>query len=68
MKKYPWLPLALAGLSMLGTLYASYTHTDKDNAQRLTALESHRSDDSSRLDRIEDKLDKLVYYLTGSKP
>ena len=63
--KIPWLPFVLAGLSLLGTLYMNFTHNDRENAQKISALESHRVDDNARLDRIETKLDSLVTWALG---
>ena len=60
-----WLALALAGLSILGTLYIEYTHTDRDNAVRISALEAHQGDTGQRLDRMENKLDRLVEWALG---
>ena len=54
------LALILAGLSALGTVYIELTHTDQDNANRIATLEAHQSDTTQRLDRIENKLDRLL--------
>lgn len=59
------LALILAALSMFGTLWIEYTHNDKDNAQRITALEAHRADDQKQLDHIQEQVDKLVDRLVG---
>lgn len=55
----PWLPLALAIISLIGSLYVNVTRNDRDNAQRVTALEAKQTDTTARLDRIENKVDKL---------
>jgi hypothetical protein len=62
-----WVTLIVAGLSLIGTIYVEATHNDRENATRISALESHRADDNSRLDRIENKLDKLVDWAMGRK-
>ena len=64
----PWwvkavMPIVLSSLIAFGVSY--YTL-----GNRVTALEAHRTDDSSRLDRIETKLDTLianVKWALGSK-
>lgn len=60
-----WGALILAGLSALGTLYLEYSHNDRELTQRVSALEQHKTDESSRLDRIENKVDKLVEWALG---
>lgn len=59
-----WLTLLIAGAALLSSLFVEATHNDRSNAERITALESHRTDDSSRLDRIEAKLDRVLERLT----
>ena len=58
-----WLPLLLAGLSLLGTLYIEFTHNDRDNSGRISALEAHQEDASKRFDRIEHKIDQIAEHL-----
>lgn len=55
-----WLAIALALVSLGGTLYIEATHNDRENAGRISALEQSRTDTTSRLDRIENKVDRLV--------
>jgi hypothetical protein len=57
--------IVLLGWGMSGIV--SYFHADSTTASRLTALEIHQQDDSSRLQRVEtslqtldDKVDKLL--------
>lgn len=64
--KRAWIiPFVIAGLSMLGTVYTSITHNDKDLSSRVTALEAHREDDSQKLDHIQQQLDRLVTSVLG---
>lgn len=55
-----WLPIMLAGLSLAASIYMQATHTDKENASRISALEAHQGDSAQRLDRIENKIDRLI--------
>ena len=54
------LPLAIAfsGWGISGLV--GYFHQDTATAQRLTAVEVHQSDTSDRLNRIENKVDRLL--------
>lgn len=59
-----WLiPLLLALISMIGSGVLAYQKTDA----RITALESHRSDDKDKLDHIQTQVDKLVEWALGHK-
>lgn len=60
-----WIPLVVAGASLLMTGYAEYTHNDRDISNRVTALESHRQDDAQKLDHIQAQVDKLVDWALG---
>lgn len=56
----PWwvktiLPVMLSALIAFGVSYYSV-------GNRVTALETHRADDASRLDRIERTLDSLAQW------
>ena len=57
-----WLPLLLAGLSLVGTTYVTMTNTDVDNGRRISVLEAHEEDTGNRLERIENKLDRLIEW------
>lgn len=61
-----WLALILSAASLGWAGYTNYTHNDKELAQRITAVEAHRADDTQRLDRVETKLDKLLDWALGS--
>lgn len=67
----PWwvkalIPLLIsAAISLTVAVYMQYNHNDRDIIQRVSALESHHADDTSRLDRIENKLDQLVTWALG---
>lgn len=63
-----WIAIGLALLSLASTIYMQATHNDRENAQKISALESHRADDNSRLDRIESKLDHVIDWMVGHKP
>ena len=69
--KSSWLPFVLAGLSFLATLYMASTHTDRENAGRISALEAHQMEASGRFDRIEHKIDQIAEHLNwalGKEP
>lgn len=54
--------IILALLSFVVTAYASYAHNDKELTSRIAVLETHRTDDKERLDRIETKIDSLLRW------
>lgn len=54
-----WLPLILAGLSLVVSAFTGYTRNDKDLVQRVSVLEAHQEDSVSRLGRIETKVDNV---------
>jgi hypothetical protein len=58
----PWwlAPILAAGLSLMSTLYLNEHKMTLDENQRISTLEAHQADMTSRLDRIENKLDKIV--------
>lgn len=59
-----WVPIALAaGLSFLATLYSTYGEHDRDLVKRVSAVEAHQEEAQDRLDRIEAKLDRLLWFL-----
>lgn len=60
--------IILALVSLIGTGYVEYTHTDRETVQRVSALETHKTDTDRRLDRIEEKIDKLIEWAIGEKP
>ena len=61
-----WVPYLLAaGLSLMSTLYVGKLKTTADVAQRLTVVETHQTDTTSRLDRIEAKIDKITDALVA---
>lgn len=57
------LTVGMAGASLLATVYFQFSRNDRETVQRVSTLESHRQDDSERLERIENKLDLLIYRL-----
>ena len=64
-----WLPIVMAaGLSLMSTLYINKVRNtaieDQTTSQRLTAVETHQTDTTARLDRIESKLDSLLDRLS----
>ena len=61
--KVTWTALALSLLSMLGWAYTEYSRNDRVDIQRISVLESHRTDTDIRLERIEDKLDRLIEWV-----
>ena len=62
-----WVTIGIAALALVFSLLVEYTHNDKDNANRISALESHRADDKGQLDHIQQQVDKLVDWVIGKK-
>jgi hypothetical protein len=62
-----WLPIIMAVLAMLGSVYIQMTHNDRETAQRVSALEAHQTDTTDAVHRIEAKVDKLIDGLLGQK-
>lgn len=58
--------LALGSLGITG--YNAYMHNDKELTSRVTAVEVQQKNDGGRLERMEDKLDRVVEAVTGRKP
>ena len=59
----PWrclVPIVLSIISMLGCTLVMYTNNDKAISNRLTTVETQRDADSARLERMENKLDRLI--------
>lgn len=52
--------IALALLSLVVSAYSGYTHDDKKTGERITAVETQQLNDGRRLERIEDKVDKVL--------
>lgn len=61
------LTILLALLSLVLSAYASYNHNDKQIEHRLTAVEKQQENDAPRLERMENKIDKLVDWAMGGK-
>lgn len=58
-----WLPLVLAGASLIVSAFVGYNHNDKELVQRVSVLEAHQEDTNPRLDRLESKIDNLTSYI-----
>lgn len=54
------LPIALALLSLAVSGWANYNRTDKELTNRVTAVEVQQKNDGQRLERIENKLDRVL--------
>jgi hypothetical protein len=59
--------VVIAILGYVATGFMAYNHEDKSVNSRLTALEVHQADDSSRLERVENKIDRMLEALTGKR-
>ncbi len=53
-----WLPFLVTGLLTLGSLYKDLTGADATAAQDIAVLKAQRLNDSERLQRIENKVDR----------
>lgn len=66
------VPAILVLLGWCAQIFMGYHSADLDLNNRVTAVETQQRADSSnekdRLNRIEDKLDRLFYEVTGKKP
>lgn len=62
------LPIALLILSWTASSVIGYFHNDIAVTNRVTVVETQERMNSDRLDRIENKLDRLFYEMTGHKP
>jgi len=51
--------IIIAALSLILSAYTSYDRNDKALGERIAILETHRTDDAERLNRIEIKLDDV---------
>lgn len=54
--------IIIALLSLILSAYSGYNHNDKEMTSRIAVLETHRTDDKERLDRIETKIDSLLHW------
>ena len=57
------IAILLLGWAMSGLV--GYFHTDLAISSRLTAVETHQQDTTSRLDRIENKLDQALQAIAS---
>jgi hypothetical protein len=62
-----WAAIITAVLSLLISGYETYSHNDRVLAQDVAGLKAHREDDETRLDRIQQQVDKLVNVLIDGK-
>jgi hypothetical protein len=64
--------IVIALVSLALSAFAAYTRTDKDITTRLVTVEVQQKNDEAttkdRLDRIERKLDTVLFNQTGVKP
>lgn len=59
--KRDWiLPIVIALLSLAVSAYAGYSHNDKELAQRISVVETQQKNDGKGLERIENKVDRLL--------
>lgn len=58
---------ALVALTVISLGSATIEHCAQD-ASRLSTVEAHEQTTAQRLDRMENKLDTLLYWVTGMKP
>lgn len=63
--KKDWIAPFIAGLllslfSLAMSAYASYNRTDKSVEHRVTVVETRQETDGQRLERIENKVDRIL--------
>lgn len=62
------VPLLIALGSLLVSGYVAYAHNDRDLNSRISVVEQQQKSDSQpggRLDRIENKVDKVLEKMAG---
>lgn len=59
--------ILIALLSLVLSAYSGYSHNDKQIEHRLSVVETQQQNDGPRLERMENKLDKLVEWALGHK-
>ncbi len=63
-----YIPILLAAaLSMFGAMYLGKVNATAEMVSRVSVLETKQTDSNQRLDRIEAKLDKVIYGLFGKQ-
>lgn len=60
-----WWIVGLAMASLVASGFASFSATTRATVVDVATLQAHEKDGNARLDRIESKLDALVFYMTG---
>lgn len=61
MIKREWfIPIALALVSLLVSGWVSYNNTDRITASRIAVVETQQHNNERRLERIENKVDRLL--------
>lgn len=63
-----WGLVALTVISMTAATFERCNTTNDALATRVTTVEAHEDDINHRLDRMENKLDTIFYYVTGVRP
>lgn len=64
--RIPWdvakwiLSILLSAISLLGTGFIAYSQNDKSISNRISVVETQRAEDAKRLERIENKVDRLL--------
>lgn len=60
MRRWQWIiPILIATISLVIASYSSYAKNDKDTTGRVIAVEVQQKNDADRLQRIENKVDRL---------
>lgn len=54
-----WIPLVVAGASLLASGWSAYNHNDKQTSNRLTAVETKQADDRETLKHVSEQVDKI---------
>lgn len=71
MSRENWIPtavsIAIAVTGLLISSWVAYSATTNQTNARVSVIEKAQTDLEKRLDRIEAKLDTVVYYVTTGK-
>lgn len=54
------VPVGIALLSLVISAWTGYTSSDKELNRRITTVETQQKNDGSRLERIENKVDRIL--------
>lgn len=63
-----FVPFIVSLAALLGSAYSTYSNNDKELTQRIAIVETQQKNDTPRLGRIEDKVDRILDKLMAKLP